>query len=268
MTHVRQTARLALALAIGFVLVYLTNSAPSYLGPLEPVIIPNQTLFVAVSLILVSLFWLWRCGYLRRIQSKGRVAAFELVIAALLLVTLTAYFGLGLSPFNLCIGGGGGFACYPDLQGFLRGLLNLMFIVLAEEFFFRAYLMNELGQILGVGTGVVTVSALLYSLFHLPALQVEGFGVVSALGFFQIFIGAVSLSACYWYTGRNLVAVILLHAYWDGIGALLLIPNVQHYGPILLLLGQLSLPAAVLVITHRLWTRLSGGAHCLYANAR
>ncbi|HEY6283769.1 MAG TPA: CPBP family intramembrane glutamic endopeptidase [Nitrososphaerales archaeon] len=205
------------------------------------------------------MFWLWRSGYLRRIQSKGRVAAFELVIAAVLLVTLTAYFGLGLSPFNLCIGGGGGFACYPDLQGFLHGLLNLMCIVLAEELFFRAYLMNELGQILGVGVGVVIVSALLFSLFHLPALEIEGFGAISLLGFSQILAGAISLSACYWYTGRNLAVVILLHAYWDGVGALLLFPNVTQYGPILLLLGQLSLPAGILVITHVLWTRLSGG---------
>ncbi len=257
MTRVRQTARLASALAIAFVLVYLTNSAPSSLGPLEPVIVPNQTLFVGVSLILVSLFWLWRSGYLRLIQSRGRVAAFELVIAALLLLTLTAYFGLGLSPFNLCIGGGGGFACYPDLQGFLRGLLNLMCIVLAEELFFRAYLMNELNQIIGVGAGVVIVSTLIFSLFHLPALQIEGFGAVSLLGFSQILVGAISLSACYWYTGRNLAAVLLLHAYWDGIGALLLIPNLGQYGPLLLLLGQLSLPAAVLVVTHKLWSRFS-----------
>jgi membrane protease YdiL (CAAX protease family) len=255
LTRVRQTARLAIALAVAFVLVYLTNSAPSYLGPLEPLILPNQTLFVGISLILLSLFWLWRSGYLRLIQSKGRVAAFELVIAALLLVTLTAYFGLGLSPFNLCIGGGGGFACYPDLQGFLRGLLNLMVIVLAEELFFRAYLMNELGQIIGVGAGVVVVSSLLFSLFHLPALQIEGFGTVSLLGFSEILIGAVSLSACYWYTGKNLAVVLLLHAYWDGVGALLLIQNVGQYEPILLLVGQLSLPAAILIITHKLWSR-------------
>jgi membrane protease YdiL (CAAX protease family) len=252
-------ARLASALVITFVLIYLTNSAPGYLGPLEPLIVPNQTLFVSVSLILVSLLWLWRSGYLNRVQSKGRVAAWELVVAALLLLILTAYFGLGLSPFNLCIGGGGGFACYPDLQGFLRGLLNLVSIVLAEELFFRAYLMNELGQVVRVGAGVVIASALLFSLFHLPALQIEGFGAVSSLGFLQILAGGLSLSACYWYTGRNLAAVILLHAYWDGVGALLLIPNVPQYAPILLLLGQLSLPAAVLVITHRLWTRFPEG---------
>ncbi|HEV2225286.1 MAG TPA: CPBP family intramembrane glutamic endopeptidase [Nitrososphaerales archaeon] len=257
MTRARLTARLALALAIAFLLVYLTNLAPSYLGPLEPIIDQNQTLFVGMSLILVSLFWLWRSGYLRRIQSKGRVAAFEIVIAALLLVTLTAHFGLGVSPFNLCIGGGGGFTCYPDSRGFLGGLLNLMLIVLAEELFFRAYLMNELNQILGVGVGVVIASALLFSLFHLPALQIEGFGAISLLGFSQILVGAISLSACYWYTGRNLAAVLLLHAYWDGIGALLLLPTPGQYGPILLLLGQLSLPSAVLVITHKLWSRLS-----------
>jgi len=120
--------------------------------------------------------------------------------------------------------------------------------------------MNELGQILGVGARVVIISALLFSLFHIPALQIEGFGAVSLLGFSQILVGAISLSACYWYTGRNLAAVLLLHAYWDGVGALLLFPNVAQYGPILLLLGQLSLPAAILVITHKLWSRFPGKA--------
>jgi membrane protease YdiL (CAAX protease family) len=259
LTKARLTARLAAALAIAFVLVYLANSAPGYLGPLEPVVVPNQTLFVGISLILVSLLWIWQGGYLRLVQSKGRVAVVELVVATALLLTLTTYFGLGLSPFNLCIGGGGGFACYADMQGFMRGLLNLMSIVIAEELFFRAYLMNELNQILGMGTGVVIVSTLIFSFFHLPALQTEGFGVVSLSGFLQILVGAASLSACYWYTGRNLAAVVLLHAYWDGIGALLLISNNGQYEPIVLLLGQLALPAAALVITHQNWTRFSRG---------
>jgi len=82
---------------------------------------------------------------------------------------------------------------------------------------------------------------------------VEGFGTISLLGFTGIVVGAFSLSVCYWYTGRNLAAVILLHAYWDGVGALVLIPNYGQYGEIVLILGQLSLPAAVLVITQRLW---------------
>jgi len=158
-----------------------------------------------------------------------------------------------LSPFNLCLGGGGGFACYPDVGGFLRGVLDLAIIVLSEELFFRAYLMNELSHILGGGVGAVILSSLLYSVFHLPALRVEGFGTVSLLGFVGILVGAFSLSACYWYTGRNLAAVILLHAYWDGVGALVLVPNYGQYGEIVLILGQLSLPAVVLVITHRLW---------------
>jgi len=126
-----------------------------------------------------------------------------------------------------------------------------MCVVLAEELFFRAYIMNELKQILGVGVGVVTASALLYTLFHLPALQVEGFGTISLQGFAQILIGAVTLSACYWYTGKNLAVVVLLHAYWDGVGALVFIPIAGPYGPILLILGQLSFPAVVLIISHR-----------------
>jgi hypothetical protein len=88
--------------------------------------------------------------------------------------------------------------------------------------------------------------------------RARGFGTVSLFGFTQIPIGAFSLSACYWYTGKNLAAVILLHAYWDVVGALVFIPNIEQYGPIMLMLGQLSLPATVLIITHRLRSHLPG----------
>jgi len=253
----RRAPRLVVALAIAFALIYLANSAPQYLGPLEQVMATDQALFVGVSLILISSVLLWRGRYWRRIQSKTKIAWFELVEAGILALAMTAYFGIELTPFNLCIGGGGGFACYPDIGGFLRGVLDLAVIVLSEELFFRAYLMNELNQILGRGVGAVILSPLIYSVFHLPALQVEGFGTISLLGFVVILVGAFSLSACYWYTGRNLAAVILVHAYWDGVGALVLLPNYGQYDEIVLILGQLSLPVTVLIVTHKLWPALA-----------
>jgi len=253
----RRAPRLVVALLVAFVLVYLTNLAPQYLGPLEQTAIRNQDLFVGVSLILISVGLLWMGRYWRHVQSGKKLACFELVEAGILALALTGYFGIVLTPFNMCIGGGGGFACYPDISGFLRGVLDLAVIVLSEELFFRAYLMNELNQILGRGFGVVILSPLIYSAFHLPALQVEGFGTISLLGFAVILIGAFTLSACYWYTGRNLAAVILLHAYWDGVGALVLIPNYGQYDEVVLILGQLTLPAAVLVGTHKLWPALA-----------
>jgi membrane protease YdiL (CAAX protease family) len=75
-----------------------------------------------------------------------------------------------------------------------------------------------------------------------------------------VLVGSISLSACYWYTGRNLAAVILLHAYWDGVGALVLVPNYGQYDEIVLILGQLSLPVAVLVITHTVAKRTNSFA--------
>ena len=253
----RRARWLVVALAVAFVLIYLTESAPQYLGPLEQTAVRDQELFVGLSLILISSVLLWRGRYWRRVQSKTKLALFELVEAGILALAMTGYFGIVLTPFNLCIGGGGGIACYPYIGGFLRGVLDLAVIVLSEELFFRAYLMNELNRILGRGVGAVVLSPLIYSVFHLPALQVEGFGTISLLGFVVILVGAFSLSACYWYTGRNLAAVILLHAYWDGVGALVLVPNYGQYDEIVLILGQLSLPAAVLVITHNLWPTLT-----------
>ncbi|MDG7007745.1 MAG: CPBP family intramembrane metalloprotease [Nitrososphaerota archaeon] len=104
---------------------------------------------------------------------------------------------------------------------------------------------TELNRILGKGAAAVALSALIYSTSHLPVLQVEGFGTVYSLWFLQILVGASSLIACYWFSGRNLAAVILLHAYWDGIGAIVLFPNAGVFSPVLLILGQLSLPAAL-----------------------
>jgi membrane protease YdiL (CAAX protease family) len=248
----RRAPRLVAALAIAFVLIYLTNSALQYFGPLEQTVVKNQVLFVGISLIIISSVLLWRGRYWRQVQSRTKFAWFELVEAGLLALAMTAFFGIVLTPFNMCIGGGGGFACYPDVSGFLRGVLDLVIIVLSEELFFRAYLMNELNQILGRGVGAVILSPIIYSVFHLPALQVEGFGTISLLGFTEILIGAFSLSACYWYTGRNLAAVILLHAYWDGVGALVLVPNYGQYDEIVLMLGQLSLPAVALIVTHQI----------------
>jgi membrane protease YdiL (CAAX protease family) len=242
--------RLSSALIVVFVLVILTNSAPTYFGPLEPLVSQNQDVFVGLALILVSSVLLWRGGYWRSIQSRGSLALFELAEAGLLLLLLTAIFGLGLNPLDRCLGGGGGFTCYSTIPSFLRGLFDLALIVVAEEIFFVAYLTREFAEVTGKGGLAIFLSTLFYASFHFPALQVEGFGAISPLGFLEVLIGTFSLIACYWYT-RNLVAVALMHAYWDGVGALVLLPNAGVLSPIFLLLGQLSLPAVALVMTHR-----------------
>ena len=246
--------RLALALTIVFALVTLTNTAPSYFGPFEPLISQNQDIFVGVSLILVSSTLLWQGGYLRSTQSRGLLAVFEITLAGLLLLSLTALFGLGLNPLNNCLGGGGGFTCYSTPSGFLRGLLDLGLIVAGEEVFFIAYLTRELAEVTKVGAIAVFLTTLFYAFYHFPALLVEGFGAIFFLGFLEVVAGTFTLIACYWYT-RNLAAVALMHIYWDGVGALVLMPNAGVFSPILLLLGQLSLPATIIVIAHRLQTR-------------
>ena len=255
MARLRQLPRLVLALVISYALITVTDEAPWYFGGLESAILTNQDLFIGLSLAAVSLVWLWRSGYLRRVQSRGRLAVFEFAMAGALLLALTAFFGLGLSPLDMCLGGGGGFTCYASTEGFLRGILGLMVVVVGEELFFVVYVTTELNSLLGKGGVAVAVSALIYSTSHIPILQAEGFGSVYSLWFLEILVGTSSLIACYWLTGRNLAVVVLLHAYWDGIGALVLFPNAGVYGPILLILGQLSLPAAITVVTHRVGIR-------------
>ena len=253
MVRLRHLLRLAAALLIGLFLIAVGNGW--YLGNLQTALGGNQDIFVGLSLAVIALLWLWQSGSLDGVQSTGRPVALELVVAGALLLGLTAFFGLGLSPYNLCLGGEGGFTCYATLQGFLRGLLGLMVVVVGEELFFVVYVTTELNRIAGRGAVAVLVSALVYSFSHLPVLQVEGFGSISSLWFLEILVGTSSLTACYWFTGRNLAAVIMLHAYWDGIGALVLLPNVGTFAPVALILGQLSLPAAVTVAAHRFGVR-------------
>lgn len=119
--NVRRVARLVAALAITFVLIYFSNLAPQYFGPVEDFVLRDRTLFAGTSLIVLAAIWLWRSGYWRTMQSRGWLAGSELVEVGLLLVVLTMLLGIGLTPFNLCIGGGSGYTCYPDLRGFLGG---------------------------------------------------------------------------------------------------------------------------------------------------
>ncbi len=125
-----------MALAVGFILITVTNSAPWYFGGLQSLIMTNQDIFVGLSLVTVTALALWRGGHLDEVQSKGKLPLLELIEVGALLVALTAFFGLGVSPLSMCLGGGEGFTCYASLQGFLRGILGLTFIVAGEEMFF------------------------------------------------------------------------------------------------------------------------------------
>src|SRR5437870_4259210 len=241
--------RIVSGIALVSVLVVVANLLPDLLEPPLLARLGPET-FYGLALIMISLVWLRWSGTWRTMQSRGGPVIVELLVALFLAVGVTALLGLGLSPLDLCIGGGGGYVCYPELIGFLADLLGLVSIVLAEELFFRAYLINELNQLLGWRGRAVLSSVFLFTLLHLPALRVEGFGAVSATGFLVVLTGAVTLSASYWYGGRNLVAVMLLHGYWDGLGALLLIPGAGPLSPFVTIVLQLSLPAAGLVFVH------------------
>src|SRR5438132_8140736 len=241
--------RIVSGIALVSVLVVVANLLPDLLEPPLLARLGPET-FYGLALIMISLVWLRWSGTWRTMQSRGGPVIVELFVALFLAVGVTALLGLGLSPLDLCIGGGGGYVCYPELTVFLAGLLGLVSIVLAEELFFRAYLINELNQLLGWRGRAVLSSVCLFTLLHLPALRVEGFGAVSAVGFLVVLTGAVTLSASYWYGGKNLVAVMLLHGYWDGLGALLLIPGIGLLSPFVTIVLQLSLPSAGLVFVH------------------
>jgi len=241
--------RIVSGIALVSVLVVVANLLPDLLEPPLLARLGPET-FYGLALIMISLVWLRWSGTWRTMQSRGGPVIVELFVALFLAVGVTALLGLGLSPLDLCIGGGGGYVCYPELIGFLAGLLGLVSIVLAEELFFRAYLINELNQLLGWRGRAVLSSVCLFTILHLPALRVEGFGAVSAVGFFVVLTGAVTLSASYWYGGKNLVAVMILHGYWDGLGALLLIPGIGLLSPFVTIVLQLSLPAAGIVFVH------------------
>jgi membrane protease YdiL (CAAX protease family) len=250
----RSYVRVVLILAPVFSLLYLVNLREQDLGFFARLPGPEKSLVVGVILVAISVVALSASGTWRKMQSRGKIAALEIGVAGVALVLATLGFGIGPSPFNLCLGGGGGYTCYATSSDFLEGFTRLMSLVVAEELLFRAYLINELSRFSRVGRGAWLVSALIYTLFHYPSL-VNQTGNVSLSAALQITIGAVSLSGCYWYAGRNLTAVALIHAYWDGIGALVVSPVSGSLGPFVVLLGQLSLPALAVVMIHSVWMR-------------
>ena len=250
-----RTPRLVVALAIVLILLYLGNLSAGSLGLVGTETPAIRTILIAVALVAISIILLVWSGDWRKMQSLGKNVFFELVLGAIALVGATLAFGIGPSPFRLCFGGGGGYTCYPNLSDFELGFAGIISLVAAEELFFRAYVMNELNGIIRVGWVVTLVSSAIYVLYHLPSLENQTFGEITFPAVLQILVGALSLSFCYWYTGRNLLATTLLHGYWDGIGALLLFPVPGVTGQFLTLLGQLSLPAAILVAFHYFWIR-------------
>ena len=239
-----------------FLILYIVNLREEDLGSFARLPGPEKSLVVGVVLVTISFVALSTSGTWRKMQSRGKAAALELGAAGAALVLATLGFGIGPSPFNLCFGGGGGYTCYVTSSDFLVGFASLISLVVAEELLFRAYLINELSRLLRIGRGAWLASALIYTFFHFPSL-VNQSGSVSLSAALQIMVGAVSLSGCYWYSGRNLIAVTLIHAYWDGIGALLLVPVSGSLGPFVVLLGQLSLPALAVVVIHSLWMRFA-----------
>ena len=243
------------ALATVLILLYLGNLSAGSLGLVGTETPAIRTILIAVALVAISIIWLVWSGDWRKMQSLGKNVLFELVLGAIALVGATLAFGIGPSPFRLCFGGGGGYTCYPNLSDFELGFAGIISLVAAEELFFRAYVMNELNGIIRVGWVVTVVSSAIYVLYHLPSLENQTLGEISYSAVLQILVGALSLSFCYWYTGRNLLVTTLLHGYWDGIGALLLFPVPGVTGQLLTLLGQLSLPAAILVAFHYFWIR-------------
>src|SRR3989449_9029702 len=200
--------RIVSGIALVSVLVVVANLLPDLLEPPLLARLGPET-FYGLALIMISLVWLRWSGTWRTMQSRGGPVIVELFVALFLAVGVTALLGLGLSPLDLCIGGGGGYVCYPELIGFLAGLLGLVSIVLAEELFFRAYLINELNQLLGWRGRAVLSSVCLFTILHLPALRVEGFGAVSAVGFFVVLMRGAALCAYYSYGGHRLVAGVV-----------------------------------------------------------
>jgi Type II CAAX prenyl endopeptidase Rce1-like len=250
-----RVVRLVAALAIAFALIFAANLEPEALLRFERFTALPPSILVAVGLSAVAVVWIRKGGFGPAVQSRGWRVLVESGAGACLLLAATSAFGVLTTPMNLCFGGSGGYVCYPNEAAFGIGVAELLAVVAAEELFFRAYLINEVNGLIGyasVGTGA---SALVYTLYHLPALAVEGQRAFSVGGFLLVLVGALTLSFCYWYSGRNLAATVMLHGYWDGVGALLLIPGPGVWAPVAVMLGQLTLPALGVVAVHQVLKR-------------
>lgn len=142
---------------------------------------------------------------------------------------------LVIGGFNLLAGSGAAplrarkfSARQVALGGVITMLWNIFEVGLVEEFFFRAFLQEQLVGVLGSPWSGIVVASLLFGLAHAPGLYLRGADKGGPLGEHPTLLNSVLysilvLSVAGWFTGllywrtQSLLAPILVHAALDSV---------------------------------------------------
>jgi membrane protease YdiL (CAAX protease family) len=245
----KQVTRIGLALSLFLGIIYAVNSHPGLI-PL-PGYLPEVV--VEAAILLLSILAAWNAGILRGVQSKSKVALLEVLVLAITLVALLVVNGTECNPLAFCITVGGSFQGEPFRVYLTLVGVNII-VAVSEEFFSRAYLLRDIYlSFKNVRGGIlaVSVSALVFALSHVPVLSVDSFNSSPIMYLLaSIFIVGLSYGLVYWWTGWNLMLVVLMHFFYDTFGGMVTVDQFDPLSPIRYYSVVVLIPSAVILIFH------------------
>ena len=181
----------------------------------------------------------------------------ELVVPLVFLLGYTSRLSAACLPLLLCATGG-----RSPFLGYFGGFLLTLLIPTAEELGFRGYVINELlraGETRKRMILVIAVSAFIFSAFHIFVALNSQLPILEYLTF--PFIFGIVAATTYIALDRNILATILLHAYWNDVVVNLNV-GVTAFPPygsdIVAYWMFLVAPAAIMILIHRFWRSFAG----------
>jgi membrane protease YdiL (CAAX protease family) len=134
--------------------------------------------------------------------------------------------------------------------------LNII-VAVSEELFSRAYLLRDIRRSFNSGVLALSVSSIVFSLSHVPVLSLDSFNT-SPVAYLLVFIFLVGLSygLVYWWTGWNLILVVLMHFFYDTFGGMLTLDPFDPLSPLRFYSVLVFLPGAAIIVFHYAATRV------------
>lgn len=239
-------ARIVLTLFFFFGVIYVANSYPRLI-PL-PGYLAAAT--VEGTILLLSVLAMWNAGLIRGVQSRSKLALLEVAVLAATLVVLMLVNGIECDPLTLCITVGGSYMGEP--LGIFLSIVGLNIVVaFSEEFFSRAYLLREVYRSLNSGVVAVSVSSIVFMLSHVPLLSLGSYNTTPVIYLLvSILLVGLSYGLVYWWTGWNLMLVVLMHFFYDTFGGMVTLDPFNPLSPVRFYTVLVFLPSAAIIIFH------------------
>lgn len=209
------------------------------------------------AILLLSVLAMWNAGLLRGAQSRSRLALLEVAVLAATLVAIILVNGIDCDPLTLCITVGGSYMGEP--LGIYLSIIGLNIVVaVSEEFFSRAYLLRDVYHTLNVGVVAVLLSSLVFMFSHVTVLSLESYNTTPVVYLLvSIFLVGLSYGLVYWWTGWNLMLVVLMHFFYDTFGGMIALDPFNPFSPLRFYTVLVFLPSAVIILFHYASTRFN-----------